>query len=329
MPRRIVGIVGAGAWGTALANVVASTGRDVALWTRSAAQAQTLAAQRSNPDVLPGVALHDRIRPTTVLDDLATARFVLLATPAQTTRDVTTALAAALPPGTPLVLCAKGLERRSNAFLSDVVREIRPEAPVAVLSGPSFASDVARGLPTAVTLACADGAIASGLAAELSGPTFRVYHRTDVRGVEIGGAAKNVLAIACGAVAGRGLGESAKAALIARGFAELLRFAQAYGGEAETLMGLSGLGDLVLTCSTAQSRNYAFGESLGAGASVAAAGGGKLVEGALTAPVLVELAGRRHVEMPIAAAIDAVIAGRSTLDRAIDELMQRPLKKEY
>jgi glycerol-3-phosphate dehydrogenase (NAD(P)+) len=329
MPRRTVGIVGAGAWGTALANVVASTRRDVMLWTRSAEQAQTLAERRSNPDYLPGVALHDRITPTAVLADLAAAEAVLLVTPAQTTREVTTALEAVLPPSTPLVLCAKGLERGTNAFLSDVVREVRPASPVAVLSGPSFAGDVARGLPTAVTLACADGAMASRLAADLSGRTFRVYHRTDIRGVEIGGAAKNVLAIACGAVAGRGLGESAKAALIARGFAELLRFAQAYGGEAETLMGLSGLGDLVLTCSTAQSRNFAFGERLGAGASVAGAGGGKLVEGALTAPVLVALAETRNVEMPIAAAVEAVIAGRSTLDRAIDDLMQRPLKKEY
>jgi glycerol-3-phosphate dehydrogenase (NAD(P)+) len=180
-----------------------------------------------------------------------------------------------------------------------------------------------------VTLAAENPSVAADLAGRLSGPTFRVYHRTDLRGVEIGGAAKNVLAIACGAVAGRGLGESAKAALIARGFAELLRFAEAYGGEAETLMGLSGLGDLVLTCSSAQSRNFALGERLGRGASPAEAAAGKLAEGASTASVLVALARVKQVEMPIAEAVDAIIAGRLTLDRAIGALMQRPLKREY
>jgi glycerol-3-phosphate dehydrogenase (NAD(P)+) len=198
-----------------------------------------------------------------------------------------------------------------------------------VLSGPSFADDVARGLPTAVTLACQDGTLARTMAERLSGPTFRVYHRTDMRGVQIGGAAKNVLAIACGAVAGRGLGESAKAALIARGFAELLRFSDAFGGERDTLMGLSGLGDLVLTCSSEQSRNFAFGHRLGQGISVDQASAGKLAEGASTAGALVALALTRDVDMPIAAAVDAVIAGRTGLDQAIDALMQRPLKREH
>ena len=324
-----VGIVGAGAWGTALANVVASTGRGVVLWMRSSEQARTLASARANEAFLPGVPLHERIRPTDRLADLAPAATVLLVTPAQTTRDLAASLAPILRADTPLVLCAKGLERGTNAFLSDVVRAARPGAPVAVLSGPSFAADVARGLPTAVTLAAQDAALAEGLARQLSGRTFRVYHSTDLRGVEIGGAAKNVLAIACGAVAGLGLGESAKAALIARGFAELLRFAQAYGGEAETLMGLSGLGDLVLTCSSAQSRNFAFGERLGRGDTPADAAGGKLVEGALTASVLVALAQARQVEMPIAGAVDAILAGRLTVEQATELLMQRPLKREY
>ncbi len=324
-----IAVAGAGAWGTALAHVAACAGRSVALWTRNPAHAAAMAAERRNARFLPGLALHEGIRPTADLAELADADAVLLVTPAQSTREMAGALAAVLPASTPLVLCAKGLEQGSNLFLSDVVREFRPDAPVAVLSGPSFADDVARGLPTAVTLASADAALARSLAQALSGPAFRVYHGTDLRGVEIGGAAKNVLAIACGAVAGRGLGESAKAALMARGFAELLRFAEAFGAARETLMGLSGLGDLVLTASSPQSRNFAFGERLGRGVPVAEAAGGKLAEGALTAPVLVAMAQERGVEMPVASAVAAVIAGDLTLPQAIDALMQRPLKREH
>jgi glycerol-3-phosphate dehydrogenase (NAD(P)+) len=324
-----IGIAGAGAWGTALANAAAAAGNDVVLWMRSPEQASTLAATRTNERCLPGVPLHERITPTANPGQLASTRAVLLVTPAQTTREVTSALSPMLPPATPLVLCAKGIERGSGAFLCDVVEEVRPGVPAAVLSGPSFAHDVARGLPTAVTLACRDAALAEELANALSGPTFRVYHRDDVRGVEIGGAAKNVLAIACGAVAGRGLGESAKAALIARGFAELLRFARAYGAKPETLMGLSGLGDLVLTCSTAQSRNFAFGQRLGRGMSVEEASGGKLVEGAATASALVALARAKNIDMPIAEAVDGILSGAWTLDQAVDALMNRPIKSEH
>jgi glycerol-3-phosphate dehydrogenase (NAD(P)+) len=324
----VIGIVGAGAWGTALANVAASAGHAVPLWTRDPAQAARIAEDRTNPRFLPGIDLNRRIAPTAGLRDLAAAGAVLLVTPAQTTRELTTALASVLPDSTPLILCAKGLERDSNLFLSDVVRELRPRAPVAVLSGPSFAKDVAQGLPTAVTLACRDPDLARDLASALSGPTLRVYHRTDVRGVEIGGAAKNVLAIACGAVIGRGLGESARAALMARGFAELVRFAESHGAERDTLMGLSGLGDVVLTCCSTQSRNFAFGERLGRGVPAREAAAGKLVEGALTAPVLAAMARRQRIDMPVAAAIDAVMAGALSLDQAIDRLMQRPLKSE-
>jgi glycerol-3-phosphate dehydrogenase (NAD(P)+) len=325
----LIGIAGAGAWGTALANAAAAAGNDVILWMRSPEHAAALSATRTNERFLPGIRLHDRIRATADLSDLAAAGSVLLVTPAQTTREMTAALAAVLPSGTPLVLCAKGIERQSKAFLCDVVESVRPGAPVAVLSGPSFADDVARGLPTAVTLACRDAALAGDLATALSGPTLRVYHRQDVRGVEIGGATKNVLAIACGAVAGRGLGESAKAALIARGFAELLRFARAYGGEAETLMGLSGLGDLVLTCSSAHSRNFAFGMRLGQGMSVEEAAGGKLVEGAATAGALVALAHAKQVDMPIAQAVQQILSGAWTIDQAVDALMNRPIKSEH
>ncbi|RDI62087.1 NAD(P)H-dependent glycerol-3-phosphate dehydrogenase [Microvirga subterranea] len=323
-----IGIAGAGAWGTALANAAAAAGNDVTLWMRSPEQAAELSASRANERFLPGIRLHERIRPTADLSELAGARAVLLVTPAQTTRGMTAALANILPPEAPLVLCAKGIERETGDFLCNVVEQVRPGAPVAVLSGPSFAHDVARGLPTAVTIACTDAALSEGIATALSGPTFRIYHRTDVRGVEIGGAAKNVLAIACGAVIGRGLGESAKAALIARGFAELLRFARAYGGEAETLMGLSGLGDLVLTCSSAQSRNFAFGMRLGQGMSAADAAGGKLVEGAATAKALVALARAKAIDMPISEAVERILNGAWTLDQAVDALMNRPIKSE-
>jgi glycerol-3-phosphate dehydrogenase (NAD(P)+) len=331
MPARagLIGVAGAGAWGTALANAAALAGNDVVLWMRSSEQAERLAAARENERFLPRVTLHDRIEPTSHLADLAKADAVLLVTPAQTTREMAAALAAVLPSETPLVLCAKGIERETGAFLCDVVEAVRPASPTAILSGPSFAHDVARGLPTAVTLACSDSALAEDIATALSGPSFRVYHRTDVRGVEIGGAAKNVLAIACGAVVGRGLGESAKAALIARGFAELLRFARAYGGEAETLMGLSGLGDLVLTCSSAQSRNFAFGLRLGQGLSPEEAAGGKLVEGASTASALVALARAKHVDMPIAQAVEQVLSGVWSIDQAVDALMNRPIKSEH
>jgi glycerol-3-phosphate dehydrogenase (NAD(P)+) len=213
--------------------------------------------------------------------------------------------------------------------MSEVLADVLPRAYPMVLSGPSFAADVAAGLPTAVVLAAADAARAATLAEELSGPAFRVYHGDDIRGVEIGGAAKNVLAIACGIVVGRRLGESARAALVARGFAELTRFARAYGGRPETLMGLSGLGDLVLTASSPQSRNFAFGEALGRGATVAQAmGAGKLIEGALTAPVLAAKARTKGIDMPVASAVDAVIGGRLSVDKAIEALMLRPIKSE-
>ncbi|HEX8662786.1 MAG TPA: NAD(P)H-dependent glycerol-3-phosphate dehydrogenase [Beijerinckiaceae bacterium] len=326
-PQRIA-VAGGGAWGTALANAAALAGREVVWWMRDPAAARTIAEIRESARYLPGVRLHDRVTPTADLALLAQADAALLVVPAQTVRSVAGALAGVLPQPAPLVICAKGIERGTGLFLTDAVCEVRQGAPVAVLSGPSFADDVARGLPTAVTLACVHEDLAGALAEALSGPTFRLYRGTDVRGVEIGGAAKNVLAIACGAVVGRGLGESAKAALTARGFAELMRFARAYGGQPETLMGLSGLGDLVLTCGSAHSRNFAFGERLGRGASVAEASGGKLAEGAFTASVLVDLARAKRVDMPIAQAVEAVIAGRLTIDAAIETLMSRPLRAE-
>jgi len=239
------------------------------------------------------------------------------------------ALQPVLPKGVPVVICAKGIDRVSGCFMSEVVEQAMPGVPVMVLSGPSFAQDVGLGLPTAVVLAGRDEAACKALAETRSSPRFRVYNSTDLRGVEIGGAAKNVLAIAAGIVAGRGLGESARAALTARGFAELLRFSHAFGGRPETLMGLSGLGDLVLTCASDKSRNFAFGLALGRGASVEQASGGKLAEGALTAGVLVVMARSKGVDMPIAEAVNAVLEGRSGIDEAVAGLMARPLKAEH
>ncbi|HEY8268389.1 MAG TPA: NAD(P)H-dependent glycerol-3-phosphate dehydrogenase, partial [Xanthobacteraceae bacterium] len=241
-------------------------------------------------------------------------------------RALVTALAKHAKPGTPLVACAKGIERGSGKFITEIISELIPQALTAILSGPSFASDVAKGLPAAVTLASADEKCAAELAEALSSTTFRDYHSTDVRGVEIGGAAKNVLAIAGGIVAGRNLGASAQAALITRGFAELARFGRAYGAKPDTLMGLSGLGDLILTGSTPQSRNFTLGFAIGRGEKPAT--GGPLAEGAFTAPVLVELARNKGVDMPIAQTVDALLAGRVGIDEAIALLLARPLKAE-
>lgn len=326
---RSIGVVGGGSWGTALANAAAAAGHPVTLWLRDAEAAARLDETRENARYLPGVPLHAGIRATAEAEALAGAQALLLVTPAQTMRGVLGRLGPHFAAGAPVVLCAKGIERGSDAFMSAVAAEVLPAGtPVAVLSGPSFAADVARNLPTAVTLAAEDGALAADLARTLSGPSLRLYHTDDVRGVEVGGAGKNVLAIASGIVAGRGLGESARAALIARAFAELMRFARAYGGRPETLMGLSGLGDLVLTASSPQSRNFAFGERLGAGASPAAAAGGKLAEGAFTAAALVALARAREVEMPVAEAVAAVVAEAASVEAVIARLLARPLKGE-
>jgi glycerol-3-phosphate dehydrogenase (NAD(P)+) len=321
-----IGVAGAGAWGLALANATAAAGRSVVVWGRDAEALGALARTRTSPH-LPGVALASAAAVDGDISALAAAQAILLVVPAQGVREASTRLAERLTPR-PLIVCAKGIERSSQRFMSEVVAEAAPGWPAAILSGPSFAADVAAGLPTAVTLASADAALARTLAAALSGPNLRLYHSTDPRGVEIGGAAKNVLAIACGVTAGLGLGASAGAALIARGFAELRRFAAAFGARPTTLMGLSGLGDLVLTCSTPQSRNFAFGQALGRGAGVAEASAGKLVEGALTAAALAQMARARAVEMPISAAVEALVDGRIDAAHAVGALLARPLKGE-
>ena len=321
-----IGVAGAGAWGVALANAAAAAGRSVTLWGRDGDSLAALARSRTSPH-LPGVALASAATVSSDIEALAGAQAILLVVPAQGVREAATRLAERLAPR-PLIVCAKGIERGSQRFMTEVVAEAAAGWPAAILSGPSFAADVAAGLPTAVTLASADAALARALAAALSGPNLRLYHSTDPRGVEIGGAAKNVLAIACGVAAGLGLGASAGAALIARGFAELRRFAAAFGARPTTLMGLSGLGDLVLTCSTAQSRNFAFGQAVGRGVGVDQASAGKLVEGALTAAALTQMARGRAVEMPISAAVEALIDGRIDAARAVGALLARPLKGE-
>ena len=325
-PVNVIGVAGAGAWGVALANAAAAAGRTVVLWGRDEARMRAIAVTRRS-DRLPGVDLARAVEATSDLAELGRCDTILVAAPAQSSREIALRLAA-IPGSAALVTCAKGIERGTHAFMTEVLAEAAPDRPRAILSGPSFALDVAAGLPTAVTLASADEDLARALCDALRGPTLRLYHSTDVRGVEIGGAAKNVLAIACGVAAGRGLGASAVAALTARGFAELRRFGEAFGARGSTLMGLSGLGDLVLTCSSPQSRNFAFGLALGRGASAAEAGGEGLAEGRFTALALTELARERGVDMPIANCVQGLIEGSLDVKAAVSALLARPPKGE-
>jgi len=321
-----IAVLGAGAWGTALALACARAGRSITLWEHDPANAERLKKQRKS-HFLPGIPLDDRIAIASDLAEAARATAILLVVPAQAVRAVMQALAPVLAERTPVIVCAKGIERGSKKFMTEVIAECAPKASPAILSGPSFAADVARGLPTAVTLAAADGTLAPALAQAVGSATLRPYHSSDVRGVEIGGAAKNVLAIAAGVVMGRGLGASALAALTTRGFAELVRFGRAYGAKAETMMGLSGLGDLLLTCSSPQSRNFTFGIKLGRGEKPDSIHAG-LAEGVFTAPVLLEMARDRAVDMPISAAVAALLTGKVTVDAVIESLLTRPFKAE-
>ena len=319
-----IGIIGAGAWGTALACAAARAGRNVLLCARSEAAAQMMAATRNNPR-LPGIPIDAGVRVVAEVALAASADAVLLAVPAQQLRDAAQTLAPHLEAGKPLVVCAKGLERGTDRFMTDILGEVLPQAVPAILSGPSFASDVARGLPTAVTLAASEESLAITLTHALGSASLRPYHTTDVRGVEIGGAVKNVLAIAAGIAAGKKLGASALAALTTRSFAELMRFGLACGARNETIAGLSGLGDLILTCSSPQSRNFAFGMALGRGETFSP---GVLSEGQFTAPVLIEIAREKKIEMPVAQAVAHVLGGAITINEAIEMLLNRPFKAE-
>ena len=325
---RKVGVIGSGAWGTALAQVLASDGSEVAIWAREPELVAEINASHTNSLFLPGARLRPTIHATANLADLAELEALLLVAPAQHLAAVLGGL-----PGYSgdLVLCAKGIEAATGRLMTEVAAEAAPRAQLAVLSGPTFAHEVAAGLPTAVTLACSGGdGQWQRLAQVVSRPALRPYYSDDLIGAEIGGAVKNVLAIACGVVEGLALGQNARAALIARGYAEMLRFGQARGGRAETLSGLCGLGDLVLTCSSTSSRNFSLGKALGEGMSAADALSGKnsVAEGAHTAPILAALASKERIAMPIVEAVARLLAGDTSAKAMVGELLARPLRAE-
>jgi glycerol-3-phosphate dehydrogenase (NAD(P)+) len=323
-----IGVIGGGAWGTALAQVAAEAERgEVLLWALEPEVVDAVNRSHENRLYLAGVPLSPAIRATLELTDLEGCDALLVVAPAQHLRGMLGRIAVG---PRPLILCAKGIEAGSGQLMSEVAAAVHPQAPIAVLSGPTFAHEVAAGLPTAVTLACEDAELGARLAARLARPAFRPYLAGDVIGAEIGGAVKNVLAIACGVVEGRGLGQNARAALISRGFAEMTRFGLAKGARAETLGGLSGLGDLVLTCSSTSSRNFSLGKGLGEGHSAAKllADRRTVAEGAFTAPVLAEVARTMGVEMPIAGAVCALLSGERGVGEVVDALLARPLRSE-
>ena len=325
-----IGVVGAGAWGTALAQTLRLAGRDVLLWAREPETVEAINERHVNGLFLPGIALDPGLCATPRLADVASRDVLLMVAPAQHMRTVARELAPHLRPGQVLVDCAKGIEQASGKLMGEVLAEEAPAATLGVLSGPSFAADVARGLPTALTIACADEALGRQLAEQIGYRQLRLYWSSDRLGVEIGGAVKNVLAIAAGIVAGKGLGASAHAALVARGFVELRRFGAALGARPETLMGLSGLGDLILTCGSRQSRNMSLGIALGEGERLEdiLAARRAVTEGVYTAAAVVRLAREKLIEMPIAEAVNAIVEGRTSVDDAIAGLLARPSKAE-
>lgn len=328
-PYSEIGVIGGGAWGTALALVAAEAGRKTLIWARESEVTQSINRDHRNTPFLPGIPLPSTLRATSDMAEAAKADALLLVVPAQHLRESLMALAPLIADGTPLVLCAKGVERGTGKLLTEVLGEVAPKAEPAVLSGPSFARDVAKGLPTAITIA-ARLDVAQALQASLAHAQFRPYASDDLTGVALGGAAKNVYAVGCGITDGLGLGESARAALLTRGFAELARLGEALGARAETLMGLSGLGDLVLTASSPSSRNFAFGLKLGRGTPMAElrAPGMPLAEGVETAPALVSRARAAGIELPIAETIAAVLDGALPAGQALERLMSRPLRPE-
>jgi glycerol-3-phosphate dehydrogenase (NAD(P)+) len=321
-----IAILGGGAWGTALALTAARTGHEAQLWARNANIVDVVNLRSENPDYLPGVKFDAAIAASAdAAGVMGGAVLILAVIPAQSLRAALEQLAPSVPAHVPLLLCAKGIERESGLLLSQMAAKLLPSNPIAVLSGPSFALDVARGLPTAVTVAAADEALAGDIAAMLSSAAFRCYTTTDVIGVEAGGALKNVLAIAVGAARGRGLGASAEAALITRGFVELRRLAESFGARPETPLGLSGLGDLILTCSSPQSRNFSYGLALGRGESLEDR---PLAEGVATAFIAAKIASERGIDAPVTVATAGLLQGKVTIDEAVAALLMRPLKSE-
>lgn len=324
-----IGIIGGGAWGTALSLVVRRAGNEALIWARESEVVDAINARHESP-FLPGIRLDPAIRATGSLEEAAKGDAILLAAPAQFMRGVVSGLAPAMVGETPAVICAKGIERDTCALMSEVVAEILPRSPLAVLSGPTFAGEVARGLPTAVTLACADARLAELLMRLLAGRRFRIYLTDDVVGAELGGAVKNVIAIACGITMGRGFGENARAALITRGLAEMIRLGVAKGARVTTMMGLSGFGDLSLTCNSEQSRNTSLGVLLGKGVALSDAMKrlAGVSEGVDTAQAVHKLAQRLNVEMPICFAVDRILNSGADIDAVIAELLDRPFKEE-
>ena len=326
-----IGVIGAGAWGMALALAVRRAGREVVLWARDPALAKEIETRRENPRYLPEIPLDPAIRITAELAEAATCDALLLVTPAQALRTIAGQLAPHLAPARPLVVCSKGIERGSGQLMTEVLAEVLPGRATAVLSGPTFALEVARGLPTAVTLAAEDAALGAVLVKALGSRAFRPYLSGDIVGAQIGGAVKNVIAIACGIVAGRRLGDNARAALITRGLAEIARLGRARGARPETLMGLSGLGDLTLTCTSGRSRNYALGVALGAGETLDALMAGRrgVAEGVFSAGAAVALAEKLGVQMPISGGVDGILNRGAPIEAAIEALLARPFRAEF
>lgn len=329
-PFQSAGIIGGGAWGTALASLIAANGVDTLIWALEPETAAAINAEHENTVFLPGAKLPHSLKATPDLSSVGGRDAYLFVAPAQHARTMFASLKAVAPTGAPLALCSKGIERASGKMLTEVLAEVWPDARAAVLSGPSFARDVAIGLPTAVTLAASDAALGARWMATISALHFRPYLSDDIIGAELGGAVKNVLAIAAGAVEGRGLGDSARAALIARGFAEFQRLGVAMGAKAETMSGLSGLGDLILTATSRQSRNMSLGLELGRGRNIAEILGERraVTEGVATAPAVVAMAKRAGVDMPICSAVADLVSGARGLDEIIAALLARPLKQE-
>ncbi|MGO4447892.1 NAD(P)H-dependent glycerol-3-phosphate dehydrogenase [Phyllobacterium sp. TAF24] len=321
-----IAVLGGGAWGTALGSMAAQKGHRVRLYARDPAIVESINTHHRNEAYLPGIDLSPSLIASPQASDvLADCDFILCVIPAQAMAGALQELQALIAASVPLIICAKGIDRQSGLLMSSLVRKIIPDQVLAALSGPSFASDVARGLPTAVTVAAESQTVADRIALALSGPTFRCYSTDDLVGVEIGGSLKNVLAIAAGAAIGRGFGASAQAALVTRGFVELRRIGQALGARPETIMGLSGLGDLLLSCSTAQSRNYSYGIALGRGEDLT---GRPLAEGVATAVIAAELAARHNIEAPIIETVVRILDRSITIDEAVEALLARPLKNE-
>lgn len=330
MPYKSVAVIGGGAWGTALAHVLSLNGLSVKLWAHEPETVREIREHRTNSVFLSGISLAQNLEATGSFEDLRGCDLCLLVPPAQHLGAIAAQLKDHLTVQTPWVICSKGIEIKSGRLLGEVVADAAPGATIAALSGPSFAADVARGLPAALTVACADETTGEAIARSLGSRHLRLYWTQDVIGVQLGGAIKNVLAIAAGIVEGKQLGASAHAALVTRGFAEMNRFASAFGAEPRTMAGLAGLGDLLLTCGSPQSRNMSLGRSLGEGQALSEilAKRRAVTEGVYTAAAMTQVAEQKQIDVPIARAVHAIVEGRISVDEAIEDLMMRPFKPE-